>query len=182
VDLRLVTATNQDLEAMVRAHRFRADLFYRLNVFPIHLPALRERREDIPALVRYFTQKFAQKMNRPIDTIPARTLETLQAWPWPGNVRELENVIERSVLLSRGRELQVPLSELREPEPAAVPGALATLEEAEREHIRKALREARGKVGGRDGAAARLGLKRTTLQSRMAKLGLAPADGRAGGD
>jgi formate hydrogenlyase transcriptional activator len=178
VDLRLVTATNRDLEAMVRDHRFRADLFYRLNVFPIQVPALRERREDIPALVRYFTQKLAQKMNRPIDTIPARTMAALEAWHWPGNIRELENVIERSVLLSRGRELQVPLSELRDPEGPPVPSALATLEEAEREHIRRALREAGGKVGGKDGAAARLGLKRTTLQSRMAKLGLAPADGR----
>jgi formate hydrogenlyase transcriptional activator len=178
VDLRLVTATNRNLEAMVRSGGFRADLFYRLNVFPIHVPALRERREDIPALVRYFTQKFAQKMNRPIDTIPARTLEALEAWNWPGNIRELENVIERSVLLSRGRELQVPLSELREPGGEPAPATLPTLEDAEREHIRKALREARGKVGGRDGAAARLGMKRTTLQSRMAKLGLAPADGR----
>ena len=181
VDLRLVTATNRDLEAMVRDHSFRADLFYRLNVFPIHVPALRERREDIPALVRYFAQKFARKMNRPIETIPTRTLEALQAWHWPGNIRELENVVERSVLLSRGTELQVPVSELRDPGQPAAPApaaALPTLEEAEREHIRKALREARGKVGGPDGAAARLGMKRTTLQSRMAKLGLAPADGR----
>jgi formate hydrogenlyase transcriptional activator len=179
VDLRLVTATNRDLAAMVREQRFRADLYYRLNVFPIHLPALRERREDIPALVRYFTQKYAQKLHRPIETIPARTMEALEAWHWPGNVRELENVIERSVLLSPGPELQAPRRELWEleatPEPGPAAAPLATLEQAEREHIRRALREAGGKVGGKDGAAARLGLKRTTLQSRMARLGILPA-------
>ncbi len=173
VDLRLITATNRDLVAMVRERTFRADLYYRLNVFPIHVPALRERREDIPALVRYFTQKFAQRLRRPIDTIPVRTMEALQAWHWPGNIRELENVIERSVLLSQGRELQVPVAELREAAAGApAPAALPTLEQAEREHILKALRESGGKVGGQDGAAARLGLKRTTLQSRMAKLGI----------
>jgi formate hydrogenlyase transcriptional activator len=171
VDLRLVTATNQDLAAMVRDRSFRADLFYRLNVFPIHVPALRERQEDIPVLVRYFTQKFAQAMHRPIDTIPTRAMEALQAWHWPGNIRELENVIERSVILSRGRELQVPVSELREREDA-VAAPLPTLEQAEREHILKALRETGGRVGGKDGAAVRLGLKRTTLQSRMGKLGI----------
>ena len=173
VDLRLIAATNRDLVAMVRERTFRADLYYRLNVFPIHVPALRERREDIPALVRYFTQKFAQRLRRPIDTIPVRTMEALQAWHWPGNIRELENVIERSVLLSQGRELQVPVAELREAAAGApAPAALPTLEQAEREHILKALRESGGKVGGQDGAAARLGLKRTTLQSRMAKLGI----------
>jgi formate hydrogenlyase transcriptional activator len=173
VDLRLITATNRDLAAMVDDRSFRSDLYYRLNVFPIHVPPLRERREDIPALVRYFTQKFAQRMGRPIDTIPTRAMEALLAWDWPGNIRELENVIERSVLISQGRELQVPVSELRGRRPAPEPGPPAvTLEQAEREHILKALREAGGKVGGADGAAARLGLKRTTLQSRMAKLGI----------
>jgi formate hydrogenlyase transcriptional activator len=172
VDLRLVTATNRDLAAMVRDGSFRADLYYRLNVFPIHVPALRERQEDIPVLVRYFTQKFAQSMHRPIETIPTRAMEALQAWHWPGNIRELENVIERSVILSQGRELQVPVSELRERALPVLPGTLPTLEQAEREHILKALGEAGGKVGGKDGAAARLGLKRTTLQSRMAKLGI----------
>jgi len=171
VDLRLITATNRDLAAMVADHSFRADLYYRLNVFPIHVPALRERQEDIPVLVRYFTQKFAQSMHRPIETIPTRAMEALQAWHWPGNIRELENVIERSVILSQGRELQVPVSELRGPEPA-IPGPLPTLQEAEREHILRALEAAKGKVGGADGAAARLGMKRTTLQSRMGKLGI----------
>ena len=176
VDLRLVTATNRDLAAMVRDRSFRADLFYRLNVFPIHVPALRERREDIPVLVRYFTQKFAQSMRKPIDTIPTRAMEALLAWHWPGNIRELENVIERSVILSQGRELQVPVAELRDREEApAPPDDLATLEQADREHILRALRATGGRVGGKDGAAARLGLKRTTLQSRMGKLGI---DGR----
>jgi len=173
VDLRLVTATNRDLASMVADRSFRADLFYRLNVFPIRLPALRERREDIPDLVRYFTQQFAQRMHRPIETIPTRAMEALQAWDWPGNIRELENFIERSVILSRGRELQIPLAELRERE-APAGAALPTLEHAERELILKALAEARGKVGGPEGAAARLGLKRTTLQSRMGKLGIKP--------
>ena len=172
VDLRLVTATNRDLAAMVQERSFRADLFYRLNVFPIRVPALRERPEDIPVLVRYFTQKFAQSMHRPVDSIPARSMEALQAWHWPGNIRELENVIERSVLLSPGRELQVPVAELQGQ--AAPPPALPTLEQAERAHILKALHETGGRVGGKDGAAARLGLKRTTLQSRMGKLGITP--------
>ena len=161
---------------MVRDKTFRADLFYRLNVFPIHVPALRERREDIPVLVRYFTQKFAQSMRRPIETIPTRTMEILQAWDWPGNIRELENFIERSVILSQGKELQVPVAELREREAPAASGHLPTLEQAEREHILKALRETRGKVGGPDGAAARLGMKRTTLQSRMGRLGIEARD------
>ncbi|MDR3672183.1 MAG: sigma 54-interacting transcriptional regulator [Holophaga sp.] len=172
VDLRLITATNRDLAAMVQDRSFRADLFYRLNVFPIHVPALRERQEDIPVLVRYFTQKFAQSMHRPIESIPTRAMEALQAWHWPGNIRELENVIERSVLLSQGRELQVPVAELRDAAGSAPAEALPTLEQAEREHILKALGATGGKVGGKSGAAARLGLKRTTLQSRMAKLGI----------
>jgi formate hydrogenlyase transcriptional activator len=171
VDLRLIAATNRDLAGMVGERSFRADLYYRLNVFPIRMPALRDRAEDIPVLARYFTQKFAQAMRRPIDSIPTRAMEALQAWHWPGNVRELENVIERSVILSQGRELQVPVAELRAREaPAAEP--IPTLEQAEREHILKALRETGGRVGGKDGAAARLGLKRTTLQSRMGKLGI----------
>jgi formate hydrogenlyase transcriptional activator len=169
VDLRLIAATNRDLTAMVETREFRADLYYRLNVFPIRVPPLRERKEDIPTLVRYFTQAFAQRMHRPIETIPTRALETLVAWDWPGNVRELENFIERSVILSRGRELEIPFAELEGPRHA--PEA-ATLEEADRAHIRKALEACRGKVGGPDGAAARLGMKRTTLQSRMLKLGI----------
>ena len=172
VNIRLVTATNRDLSQMIANREFREDLFYRLNVFPILLPPLRERREDIPLLVRYFTQKYARRMNRPIETIPAEAMEALANWNWPGNVRELENFIERAVILTRGSALHVPLAELRnggDPAPAA---ALTTLEEAEREHILRALRETNWVVGGPAGAAARLGLKRTTLQSRMVKLGI----------
>jgi len=177
VNIRLVTATNRDLGQMIASREFREDLFYRLNVFPIPLPPLRERREDIPLLVRYFTQKYARRMNRPIDTIPTEAMEALANWNWPGNVRELENLIERAVILTRGSVLHVPLAELRNggeaaPGPAAT-GALTTLEEAEREHILRALRESKWVVGGPAGAAARLGLKRTTLQSRMQKLGIA---------
>ncbi len=171
VDVRLVTATNRDLARMVAAREFRDDLYYRINVFPIHLPPLRERREDIPVLVRYFAQKHARRMDRRIETIPAEALEALSRWPWPGNVRELENLIERAVILSRGPVLQVPLAELRGA-PGVGGGRLATLEEAEREHILRALEETGGVVGGPRGAAARLGLKRTTLQSRMQKLGI----------
>jgi len=172
VDLRLIAATNRDLAGMVERREFRADLYYRLNVFPIRVPPLRERKEDIPSLVRYFTQKFAHRMHRPIETIPTRAMEALVAWDWPGNIRELENFIERSVILSQGRELQIPQAEIAAPHPAAA--AAETLEDAEREHIRKALEATRGKVGGPAGAAARLGMKRTTLQSRMKKLGLEP--------
>ena len=170
VDLRLIAATNRELAAMVEAKEFRADLYYRLNVFPIRIPPLRERKEDIPTLVRYFTQKFAHRMHRPIETIPTRAMEALVAWDWPGNIRELENFIERSVILSRGPNLQIPFSELETERPA--PSPPDTLAEAERDHILKALQASRGKVGGPEGAAARLGLKRTTLQSRMRKLGI----------
>ena len=174
VDIRLVTATNRDLSQMIANREFREDLFYRLNVFPIPLPPLRERREDIPLLVRYFTQKYARRMNRPIETIPSEAMEALTNWNWPGNVRELENLMERAVILTRGSVLHVPLAELRNGEaaPSAMTGALTTLEEAEREHILRALRESKWVVGGPAGAAARLGLKRTTLQSRMQKLGI----------
>jgi formate hydrogenlyase transcriptional activator len=172
VDIRLVTATNRDLSQMIANREFREDLFYRLNVFPIPLPPLRERREDIPLLVRYFTQKYARRMSRRIETIPADAMEALANWNWPGNVRELENLIERAVILTRGSALHVPLSELRNGGEPATPAALTTLEEAEREHIRRALRESQWVVGGPAGAAARLGMKRTTLQSRMQKLGI----------
>jgi formate hydrogenlyase transcriptional activator len=177
VDMRLIAATNRDLAAMVENREFRADLFYRLNVFPIRIPPLRERKEDIPSLVRYFTQKFAHRMHRPVESIPTRAMEALVAWDWPGNIRELENFIERSVILSRGRELQVPFSELESSQRAAPAAAtVVPMEEAEREHILKALAAARGRVGGPQGAAARLGLKRTTLQSRMRKLGIGTGD------
>jgi formate hydrogenlyase transcriptional activator len=175
VDIRLVTATNRDLSQMIANREFREDLFYRLNVFPIPLPPLRERREDIPLLVRYFTQKYARRMNRPIETIPSEAMEALTNWNWPGNVRELENLMERAVILTRGSVLHVPLAELRNGGETAAPamtGTLSTLEEAEREHILRALRESKWVVGGPAGAAARLGLKRTTLQSRMQKLGI----------
>ena len=171
VDIRLVTATNRDLSQMIASRQFREDLFYRLNVFPITLPPLRERREDIPLLARYFAQKYARRMNRRIETIPSEAMEALTNWNWPGNVREMENLIERAVILTRGAALNVPLAELLHGG-AAVKGAPTTLEEAEREHILRALRESKWVVGGPAGAAARLGLKRTTLQSRMAKLGI----------
>jgi formate hydrogenlyase transcriptional activator len=178
VDIRLVTATNRELGQMIANREFREDLFYRLNVFPITLPPLRERREDIPVLARYFTQKYARRMNRPIETIPSEAMEALTNWNWPGNVRELENFMERAVILTRGSALHVPLAELRNGGEAAVSataGPLSTLEEAEREHILRALRESKWVVGGASGAAARLGLKRTTLQSRMVKLGIGRA-------
>ena len=175
VDVRLVAATNRDLSAMVADRQFRSDLYYRLNVFPIANPPLRERREDIAALVRYFTQKFARRMNRRIESIPTETMTALSRYHWPGNIRELENFIERAVILSRGSQLDAPLAELKQSSPAPSNGAtesLATLEEAEREHIRQALRQTNGVVGGPSGAAARLGMKRTTLQAKMAKLGI----------
>jgi formate hydrogenlyase transcriptional activator len=175
VDVRLVAATNVDLTQRVAAGQFRSDLYYRLNVFPITIPPLRERREDIPLLVRYFAQKYARRMKKPIDTIPIKGMTALIEYSWPGNVRELENFIERAVILSRGVELQVPLTELRQRTQTAVTaltGGLATLEYAEREHIRRALTETGWVVGGPAGAAARLGIKRTTLQSRMRKLGI----------
>ena len=175
VDVRLVAATNADLTQKVADNQFRADLYYRLNVFPVTIPPLRERREDIPLLVRYFAQKYARRMKRPIDTIPVKSMTALTEYHWPGNVRELENFIERAVILSRGAELQIPLAELKQrasgPSMAASNG-LATLENAEREHIVRALGETKWVIGGATGAANRLGMKRTTLQSRMRKLGI----------
>ena len=170
VDVRLVAATNRDLAQMISERQFRTDLYYRLSVFPILVPALRERVEDIPKLVRYFTQKYARRMNRQIETIPQASMEALMHYSWPGNVRELENLIERAVILTRGAALQIPSAELRSAPDAASP---VTLEEAERDHIRRVLDQSNWVVGGRNGAAARLGMKRTTLQSKMKKLGLA---------
>jgi formate hydrogenlyase transcriptional activator len=170
-DARLVAASNRDLAAMVEERQFRADLYYRLNVFPITVPALRDRREDIPLLVRYFTQQFARRMNRHITTIPGESMNALTRYHWPGNIRELQNFIERAVILSPGPVLQAPVRELKR----AAPGAgVATLAEAEREAILRALGESGGRVGGDEGAAARLGMKRTTLQAKMRKLGIAP--------
>jgi formate hydrogenlyase transcriptional activator len=176
VDVRLVAATNRDLASMVAEKQFRSDLYYRLNVFPIVNPPLRERQEDIAPLVRYFTQKFSRRMNRRIDAIPVQMMAALSRYHWPGNIRELENLIERAVILTRGSKLEVPLGELRQrvesPRPAAA-SPLTTLEDAERDHIRRALEQANWQVGGASGAAARLGMKRTTLQAKMARLGIA---------
>jgi len=174
VNVRVVAATNRDLKEMVNERHFRADLFYRLSVFPICLPPLRERCQDITDLVRHFVQKFAARMNRKIDVIPDQVMEVLEAHDWPGNVRELQNVIERAVILSADGVLRAPLSgsgtvARRNAEPAA---AGRTLAEAERDHIVEVLQHSRGVISGRTGAAARLGLKRTTLLYRMRKLGI----------
>ncbi len=174
VDVRLVAATNRDLARMVADGHFREDLYYRLNVFPLVLPPLRERPEDVPRLVRHFTQRFARRMGRRIESIPTAVMQALARYPWPGNVRELQNVIERAVILSPGPTLQVPLGDLppaKLPAPApTAPGV--TLAAAEREHILGALRETDWVLGGPKGAAARLGMKRSTLQWKMKKLGL----------
>jgi len=175
VDVRLVAATNANLADKVAENQFRSDLYYRLNVFPIVIPPLRERKEDIPLLVRYFAQKHAQRMKKPIESIPAKALAALTEYHWPGNVRELENFVERAVILSRGPELEVRTGELKQAAkqtPIASAGTLSTLEQAEREHILRALKETNWAVGGPNGSAAKLGMKRTTLQSRMRKLGI----------
>jgi formate hydrogenlyase transcriptional activator len=171
VNVRVIAATNRDLEQMVEEQKFRSDLYYRLKVFPVVVPPLRERAEDIPPLVRHFAQKFATRMKKGVDSIPVEAMKALQAYPWPGNVRELENFVERAVILSPGSDLFVPLSELKRP-PAHVGGSAGTLEEAEREHIVKVLRETNWVIGGASGAASKLGMKRTTLQSKMQKLGI----------
>lgn len=173
VDFRLIAATNRDLADSVRENEFRSDLYYRLNVFPIRVPPLRERREDIRLLVEYFVQKCARRMNKLITSIPRKTLDTLMEWDWPGNVRELENFVERSVILTQGSVLVSPLSELMATS-AQSKNTDETLEATEREHILRALRETRGQIGGPKGAAARLGLKRTTLQSKLKQLGINP--------
>src|SRR2546425_1276019 len=191
VDVRVVAATNVDLAKLVAQRAFRSDLYYRLNVFPIQIPALRERTEDIPLLVRYFVQRFSRSLNKPVEYIPAEAMDALASYSWPGNIRELENLIERAVLLSPGKELRVPLSELRSAANAssnAVTGpsssfpsltsstsltsSISTLEEAERQHILRALRQTQWRIAGPKGAAVLLGMKRTTLQARMRKLGI----------
>jgi formate hydrogenlyase transcriptional activator len=174
VNLRLIAATNRDMTKSVSEHEFRSDLFYRLNVFPVHLPPLRERREDIPMLVRHFVHKYASRMNRKIENVSAEIMEALAGWDWPGNVRELENFMERSVILSEGPSLRVPTAELRSMGPASPTGD--TLDSADREHIIRVLRESGGVLAGPDGAARKLGLKRTTLQSKMKRLGIERAD------
>jgi PAS domain S-box-containing protein len=176
VNFRLVAATNRDLLASVRLRQFRSDLYYRLNVFPIRIAPLRERRDDIPLLVEHFVRKYAARMNKSITSIPAKTMEVLVQWTWPGNIRELENFIERSVILTPGLVLQPPLAELH---PEIVTEKTVTLHEIERERIVRALRDCNGQLGGPNGAAARLGLKRTTLQSKLTHFGINPGDYRA---
>ena len=200
VNIRLVAATNRDLEKMIADREFRSDLYYRLNVFPIRIPPLRERREDIPMLVSYFVQKFARQMQKRIETIPAATMRKLTEWDWPGNIRELQNFIERAVILTRGRSLEAPLAELHQAgvnTSVASPGSggweeIARIiretvgemkngssknttneyDEKQRQEIVRVLGETKGQVGGVEGAATRLGLNRTTLLSRMKRLGI----------
>jgi formate hydrogenlyase transcriptional activator len=200
VNVRLIAATNRDLEKMVAAHEFRSDLYYRLNVFPIRIPPLRERKDDIPLLVSYFVEKFAKQMQKKIDSIPAAVMKALKTWEWPGNIRELENLVERAVILTRGRSLKAPLSELRkvkvddgERAPADQDNIARIVKEAiralransavanqdtkkQRDTIVRALTEAKGRVGGADGAATRMGINRTTLLARMKKFGIDPRD------
>jgi formate hydrogenlyase transcriptional activator len=175
VDVRLIAATNRNLEKMVAEQQFRSDLYYRLRVFPVTIPALRERREDIPLLVRYFVTKHARHMDKRIETIPAEVMKALTKWSWPGNVRELENFIERAVILTTGSSLRISLGELAVPADSSS-AKETTLEATEREHILRVLREAKGVIAGSKGAAARLGLKRTTLNSKLKKLGIERAD------
>ena len=197
VNIRLIAATNRELEKMVVNREFRSDLYYRLNVFPIRIPPLRDRREDIPLLVSYFVQKFAKQMQKRIDSIPVTVMKGLTAWEWPGNVRELENFIERAVILTRNKSLEAPLSELRGPVIETARSGVTQDDIArvvketinvlvpqkdsadvrvkkQRDEIARALAESKGRVGGADGAAARMGINRTTLLARMKKLGIDP--------
>jgi formate hydrogenlyase transcriptional activator len=174
VDVRLVAATNRNLVEMVKRNEFRSDLYYRLNVFPIPLPPLRERREDIPALVEHFVEIYARRMGKEIEHIPAETMSALVSYLWPGNIRELQNFVERSVILTSGNVLHPPLASLKSSAEAESLGPV-TLEDAERDHIRKILEETRWVVAGPNGAAARLGIKRSTLYFRMQKLGISRA-------
>lgn len=172
VNVRIIAATNRDLDQMVEEQKFRSDLYYRLKVFPITVPPLRDRVEDIPMLVRHFTQKFAQRMKKQIETIPSEAMKALQTYHWPGNVRELENFIERAVILTQGQDLFVSIGELKWLPSHTKNSGTTTLEQAEREHILKALHKMNWAIGGPAGAAAKLGMKRTTLQSKMQKLGI----------
>jgi formate hydrogenlyase transcriptional activator len=175
VDVRIIAATNQDLWTMVEERTFRADLYYRLNVFPMELPPLRERAEDIPLLAEYFLRKFASRLGKSIDYIPREVMEFLQSEDWPGNIRELQNVIERAVIMTSGAELRVPFRDATQADRRTKPSGMRTLAEAERDHILEALRQVNWVVGGRRGAAARLGLARTTLIARMDRLGIVRA-------
>jgi len=171
VDVRLVAATNRNLVDMVKRNEFRSDLYYRLNVFPVPLPPLRERREDIPALVEHFVELYARRMDKQIEHIAPETMSALVSYQWPGNIRELQNFIERSVILTSGNVLHPPLASLKSAADVESLGAI-TLEDAERDHIRKTLEQTRWVVAGPNGAAARLGIKRSTLYFRMQKLGI----------
>jgi formate hydrogenlyase transcriptional activator len=176
-DVRVVAATNQDLWRMVEEKTFRADLYYRLSVFPISLPPLRERKDDIPSLVKHFVQRFSRQMGKSIDEVPDGVMEIIKRHHWPGNIRELQNFIERSVIMTSGRVLSPRITELKLLMQATVSAPSQTLSDAERAHIIGILRQANWVVGGRDGAAARLGLPRTTLISRMQKLGISRKPG-----
>jgi formate hydrogenlyase transcriptional activator len=178
VDVRLVAATNRDLSDMVKRSKFRSDLYYRLNVFPISLPPLRERREDIPALASHFVEIYSRRMGKQIDELSLETMSALISHQWPGNIRELQNFIERSVILSVGPVLSPPLAQLKDSSAAASMGAV-TLEEAERDHILKTLEHTKWVVAGPNGAAARLGVKRSTLYFRMQKLGISRSNTKA---
>jgi formate hydrogenlyase transcriptional activator len=173
-DARLIAATNRDLSAMVEEQKFRSDLFYRLNVFPVDVPSLRERKEDIPFLVRHFAQHFARNMTKSIDTISAETMTAMTNYPWPGNVRELQNVIERAVILSKGSVLKVSMADPRSKpsDPNGHINGAATLVEIEKRHILSVLEQSNWVFAGPNGAAAKLGMKRPTLQFRMQKLGI----------
>jgi formate hydrogenlyase transcriptional activator len=172
VNVRVVAATNQDLAEMVSERRFRADLYYRLNVIPIFLPPLRERPDDIPRLVEHFVQKYAARLNKVIDTIPEEVMEFLTSHDWPGNIRELQNFIERAVVFSQGPVLRPTLTELHHVAKQSTAKAAQTLAEASRDHILEVLEQSRWMIGGRGGAAERLGLPRTTLIYKMRKLGI----------
>jgi formate hydrogenlyase transcriptional activator len=176
VDVRLIAATHRDLAGMIRNNQFREDLFYRLNVFPIEIPPLRERREDIPLLVHFFVSRLSRRMQKRVLSIPKPAMEALVNADWPGNIRELENFIERCVILTRGEELHVPRTELKKSVSRAVVPAGSSYRQAEREVIIDALKNAFGRIAGRGGAAERLGLKRTTLQNKMRKLSISRAD------
>jgi formate hydrogenlyase transcriptional activator len=170
VDVRLIAATNQDLRQRVAEGRFREDLFYRLNVFPIHAPPLRERKSDIPTLVRHFVSRYSDEMKKPITTIPAEAMATLVNWSWPGNIRELQNLVRRCVILTDSSILRLPVGELQSR--AKLSSGMS--EVAERELILQALKEAAGVIGGTSGAAMKAGMKRTTFYSRMKKLNITP--------
>jgi formate hydrogenlyase transcriptional activator len=172
VDVRVVAATHRNLKQMVEDGEFRSDLYYRLHVFPICVPPLRERREDILLLVRHFVNEYARRMNRRIETIPPQAVEDLKSYSWPGNVRELQNFVERAVILSPGNVLRPPLAELKQAVIQTPRQELSTLEEMERQHVLRAIRASNWVIGGRNGAAARLGMKRTTLAYRIRKLNI----------